>query len=444
MGWNFLLAARTRAGELASALRAEGACVEICDPGQLGSALPRFSPDACVVELGESKPEVQLLDLLSKEEAPPVLVLSGPDPAAAVKAVRAGASSALPSSADPGLVAATLIGLARQGALSRELAARRARQARKDEWVLEGNSAAARRLAAVVERVSSTPRTTVLVSGPSGSGKRSVARLIHWRSARSRGPLIEVEAGERPRAATVRPGSRRRDRAGVDPLAQGEGGTLLIAGVEHLDDAAQAWLASLLGNRGVAESGPDVRVVATTSGDLTRWVEEGRFREDLLYRLNVLTLRVPALEERSEDLPVLVQRLLEELAEAEGRGPLELAPETAQALAGRAWPGNLRELALEIRLAALRSDGARIEASALQPSVDARPWELPRPAAVLPGGIGDPELLGAQQGGTLRAVEEALIRRVIAETGGNKARSSEILGIHRTTLYHKLKSYGIE
>ncbi len=386
MAWSVLIAVGSGASELAAGLRAQGLRVEVCGPEQLAASARRLSPDVCVAESGGVAAEGGLLELSSP----------------------AGASSFLPASAGAGTVAAAVEALARSGALLRELAVRRAEQARRDEWVLAGTSDAARRLAEAVERVASTPRTTVLVSGPPGAGKRSLARLIHWRSSRSGGPLVEVESGA------------VKD---LVPLERAEGGTLVLARVERLEDDAQARLAELLAAGGDPGAEPDVRVVATAQSELFDRVERGRFREDLLYRLNVLSLKAPALAERLEDLPALARDLI---------GELDHGPEVLAALARRDWPGNLRELALTLQLADL------------EPSLDPQTWTAPPPSRRSTGGESNLAAGAAQPGGALRAAEEALIRRVLQETGGNKARCAEILGIHRTTLYHKLKSYRID
>jgi DNA-binding NtrC family response regulator len=259
-----------------------------------------------------------------------------------------------------------------------------------------------------------------------------VARLVHARSARAAGPLVERSAGSRPDvedAEALAPGGA--------PLQQAEGGTLVIHEVACLGPLAQQALHRVLDERGGEEGSPDVRLVATTHVDLQEEVRSGRFREELLYRLNVLSLPVPALSERLDDLAELGRACLEQLAGPQGQVP-RLGADALEVLRSRAWPGGLAELrrALEAALSVGRAPSV-LGPEHLDP-VGRGPSEEPG-AGTLEG----PGLHLHLSERTLRAAEEALIRRVLAETEGNKLRSAEILGIHRTTLYHKLRDYGI-
>lgn len=202
--------------------------------------------------------------------------------------------------------------------------------------------------------------------------------------------------------------------------------------VARLDAAGQAALAERLEPRAEAGDG-GLRLIATTSRDLAAEVESRRLREDLAYRLNVLTLLVPPLAERREDLPRLAEHLAGRAARRLGRAPRRLEAALGTDLARRAWPGDLLELALYMTARELLGP-ASIELPAV-PAAAAPPGPLPA--------LGTPESLVVADR-SLRAVEEALIRRVLEETGGNKLRAAEILGIHRTTLYHKLAGYGLD
>ncbi|HVS17490.1 MAG TPA: helix-turn-helix domain-containing protein, partial [Planctomycetota bacterium] len=282
-------------------------------------------------------------------------------------------------------------------------------------------SQAAVRLGQALARVASTPRTTVLVRGPMGAPLDALARLVHARSARAAGVLVVLEAEGTPveRWAEV--------LGAADVPGTAEGGSVLVREVARLDAAGQTALAQRLEPRG--EGGP--RLIATTARELSVEVEAGRLREDLAYRLNVLSLVVPALSERREDVPELAAHLAARAARTLGRSPRALDAGTRAGLARRDWPGDLVEL--DLYMTSRELFGAA--------SADAGGAPRPAPPGALPA-LGTPESLVVADR-SLRAAEEALIRRVLEETGGNKLRAAEILGIHRTTLYAKLAAYGL-
>jgi DNA-binding NtrC family response regulator len=208
--------------------------------------------------------------------------------------------------------------------------------------------------------------------------------------------------------------------------------------VARLGPLTQLALARLLQRRGEEAGEADLRVVATTSVDLAPRVQAGRFREDLLYRINVLTLRVPALTERREDLDAIARGLLERV----GGGGTSLAPGALDPLRERSWAGGMHQLRLTLELASRRSPSGVLEGEGVAAAVGAQ--ESGGGGGADPEGLGGPGALLRLPDRSLRSAEEALIRQVLAETGGNKLRSAEILGIHRTTLYHKLRDFGIE
>ena len=432
---------------LAEALRRAGHALELCPPGRLAAALRSVGPAACVLELGARDWPAALPDPAADDSAPAVVVLVPIDrQELAARALELGADAVVPAQAGPDwVVAAVAAALARRVA-RRELHERRSDRRRRDEVVLAGRSPAVLRLAEGLERVASTPRTTVLVLGQPGCGSDAVARLVHERSSRSQGPLVEVPCGalEDAREAALLGTGPTGAHEGTSWLARADGGTLLLREVGRLGALGQQALTRALEPPGEEPGAPDARIVATSTLDLDLLVEQGRLREDLLYRLNVLTLRVPGLEERQEDLPDLAAALLETSPTASRGGPWRLDPRAGALLSRRAWPGGLIQLQLTLETAARLSPGP-----VLGPDALADPRGTPWPPAQPPAG---PEAAVLAGEGTalslpdrsLRSAEEALIRLVLVETGGNKLRSAEILGIHRTTLYHKLRDYGIE
>ncbi|HRO59258.1 MAG TPA: sigma 54-interacting transcriptional regulator [Burkholderiaceae bacterium] len=326
--------------------------------------------------------------------------------------------------------------------------------------------------------------TTVLLLGETGTGKELVAQAIHSASARARHPFIAVNVaaipdtlleaeffGVAPGAYT---GADRRARDGKFKLA--DGGTLFLDEIGDMPLGLQAKLLRVLQEREVEPLGSnavarvDVRVIAATSVDLARLVDEGRFRADLYYRLNVLPIRLPPLRERVEDLEPLCEHLLEQIALENEIQPKEIDRDAIDALARLPWPGNVRELRNALERACSLWDGLRLSLDALQqvlPELD-RPATAPSKQAAagdefaatrrlaasdrgaatdglvasdrIEAGIG---LLDA--GATLPALvadlERAAIREALRLTGGNRVQAARRLGIARATLYQKLADY---
>ena len=312
-----------------------------------------------------------------------------------------------------------------------------------DEGVV-GDSPVMRTLA---ERVSRVARSNlpVLLRGETGCGKELVARAIHRRSRRS-GPfvsencaaladsLLESELFGHEQGAFT-----GADRAHDGLFTRAHGGTLFIDEVGDMSPAMQSKLLRVLQDGEVRRLGGqrtttvDVRVIVATHKDLEVLVCQGLFREDLLFRLAVLEVRVPALRERPEDIPVLVEHFLRQLA-AEGRQqPLLLSDAALDALLGHPWPGNVRELENAVRVAALFSQGGVLDAEAL-------PFRRGASAEVAT----DRELSYQELRDVLEDRERAYVRDVMATSHGNKAEAARRLGITRYALYRTLRRLGIE
>jgi len=309
---------------------------------------------------------------------------------------------------------------------------------------LVGRSPGLLRLLDAIEKVARAPRTTVLVTGETGTGKELVSRAIHSRSSRRDGPFVAVNCsqstpelfaselfGHVPGAFT---GALTRGRAGL--LAAAEGGTLLFDEIGELAPAAQAQLLRVLQERtyrpvgGTTDVPMDVRLIAATHRDLSSLVAAGAFREDLWYRLNVASIHLPPLRERREDIPTLAQHLLLRIARDHGIPPVEIAPEALEWLEAQSWPGNVRELGHALERSLIDSDGGRVEVSHLRSTRDGRP-ERSQSKLTL-----DVEDL------SLASVERSLIERVLVESGGNRSRAARVLGVHRATLHGKLRAHG--
>ena len=400
------------------------------DEGEsLVAAALRLDPD--VIVHGAPAPEASP----APGRAPRIGVVPRGDVRAALALLRSGAVEVLEAPCPPDEWRA---------ALARAAAARPPEGAA--DHGLVGRSDALRTLREQIERVASAPRTTVLVLGESGVGKERVARAIHARSARAAGPFVAVncatlseelvEAELFGYEAGAFTGARSGGHAGLFEAA--DGGTLLLDEIGELAPALQARLLRVLEERRVRRVGGtrdvevDVRVIACTNRDLAAEVEAGRFREDLFYRLNVMCIRVPALRERREDIAPLARHFLAEAARELDRPGLRLDAEALAALEGHSWPGNVRELKNAVERAALLAPAGALRAADLVPGA-----EPPAPTGGAPAALPEGEDL------SLRRMEETLIRRALSLTGGNKSESARRLGVHRATLYHKLREYGI-
>jgi len=318
---------------------------------------------------------------------------------------------------------------------------------RLDTAGLVGRDPKILRILELIGRVAPTD-ASVLITGESGTGKELVAAAIHANSRRRRGPFVKVNLGgisatlfESEMFGHVR-GSftdARSDRKGRFEVA--DGGTIFLDEIGETDPAAQVKLLRVLQDRTyevLGSSTPrsvDVRVVAATNRDLPALVEAGTFREDLLYRLNLITIHVPPLRERPGDVILLARHFLERAARTYGRGALELTPDAEAWLRGRRWPGNVRQLEQTMQRAALVSDSERLEADALR-ALDELATREAR------GGAGRDEL-PTPGSMTLDEIEKAMIERCLAHFDGNITRAADALGLSRPALYRRLEKYGL-
>ncbi|QRR35975.1 sigma 54-interacting transcriptional regulator [Hydrogenophaga sp. YM1] len=316
-----------------------------------------------------------------------------------------------------------------------------------------GTSAAAVEVKRQARRaaLSSSP---VLLLGETGTGKELLAHAIHAASPRAGRPFVSVNMAAVPEtlleaeffgvAPGAYTGADKKGRDGKFKLA--DGGTLFLDELGDMPMAMQVKLLRALQEGEIEPLGSnqlvpfDVRVVAATSRDLPLMVREGRFREDLYYRLNVLPIRVPPLRERQSDVPLLIEALCEDIA-ARGGGPqLEFGPEAQALLAAQAWRGNIRELRNVLEQLALRTDSALIDAAqvdevlreaglpALAPVRETPPAAPARQDALRP--------LAEQ----IAELERRAIAQALAATGGNRSAAAKLLGISRASLYDRLST----
>ncbi len=296
----------------------------------------------------------------------------------------------------------------------------------------------------LIARVAPT-RSTVLLTGESGTGKEVVARALHFNGPRAAGPfvtidcaglaegILESELFGHVRGAFTGAVSTRRGL-----FESGHGGTVFLDEIGEMTPNTQAKLLRVLELQEVKAVGGnepirvDVRVIAATNRDLGADVAAGRFREDLFYRLNVVSIHIPPLRKRREDIPALADHFLRKYAEANGKAVGGFAPDAMARLEGYAWPGNVREL-----------ENAIERAVAVSRSPILLPEDLPGSLAGPGGGPAAPRAPAPAPLVSLDEMTRQHLARVLSATGGNKKRTAEILGVDRRTLYRMLQRYAM-
>ena len=298
-----------------------------------------------------------------------------------------------------------------------------------------------------IARVAPT-RSTVLIVGDSGTGKELVARSIHQHSTRSSGPFVAVNCGaltetllEAELFGHVRGAFTGAvgDRKGL--WEEATGGTLFLDEVGETSPAFQVKLLRALQESEIRRVGSsrstqvDARVLAATNRNLEREVKTGKFREDLFYRLSVVTLRVPALSERRTDIPLLAERFLSLVLDREGHRQITLSEETVRTLVAYDWPGNVRELESAIEYAVLHARGNEIVPDDLPVKLQS---DQVRSAARSPLSALFEDLPALDE------LERRYLLYVLEVAGGNRTRAAEILGIDRRTLYRMIERHNVD
>ena len=391
---------------------------------------------------------LQLLDVLKAEhpEVPVVMISGHGNIETAVAAIRKGAYDFIekPFKADRlVLVAERALENLR---LRREVT--ELRQVSGKATRIVGRSSVMNQLRQIIEKTAPT-NSRILISGPSGAGKEMVARTMHQLSARSDGPFVVINA------ASITPDTMEIELFGVEAgegrlrkvgaLEEAHGGTLFIDEVADMPRETQSRILRVLVDQSFARVGGntkvhvDVRIVTSTARDLAQEVAEGRFREDLLHRLSVVLIRVPALSERREDIPELVEHFQVQIAQSTGL-PKRIVGEDAMAvLQSHEWPGNVRQLRNNIERLMILAGGepdAVITAEMLPPEIGAL---MP----TRPSGQGGEQLMGLPLREAREIFEREYLVAQINRFGGNISRTAEFVGMERSALHRKLKSLGV-
>jgi len=291
-------------------------------------------------------------------------------------------------------------------------------------------------------------KTTVMILGESGTGKELVARAIHYKGDRGKKPLVPVNCGGIPESLLESElfGHKKGSFTGADRNKKGlfqeaEGGTIFLDEIGELPLALQVKMLRVLQENEIRPVGDsksmqiDVRVMAATAKNLEEEVQKGTFREDLFYRLNVLTIKLPPLRERTEDIPLLCKHFIDRFNETLGKNIQGLAPTAMSRLLTYHWPGNVRELENSIERAMVIADD---EANLLPEHFEA---QMRPQAGVTPGSsaVSGLSLKEAQ-----KVVEKELITRALEKTGGNRTHAARLLEISHPSLLTKIKAYGID
>ena len=408
-----------------------------------------FLPSVVVSDL--VMPKIDGLALLKslQQELPfvSVILLTGQGSIdSAVAAMKEGAYDYLMKPVHVGRLKALIPKAAEKGEALREiiLLRRRVRQV----WglgKLVGTSAPMQEVYRLVELAAPTP-APVLITGESGTGKELAARTLHELSPRAQGPFVAVNCAAIPETLLESEifghekgaftGALER-RLGCFELAHQ--GTLFLDEIAEMNSGTQAKFLRILQDGTMRRLGSktevrvDVRVLAATNKDPIKALRDGTFREDLYYRLNVVSLPMPTLRERPEDIPILVQALVEEFNAKYDKHIRSVDDDVLKILTAHSWPGNVRELRNTLERAAIVCDGDLIGAKHLPPEPAVR---------IEAGVIESPDTVSFRIGTSLDDAEKQLILRTLSAHGNNKTRTAEILGISLKTLHNKLKSYG--
>jgi two-component system response regulator AtoC len=430
--------------------RALGRSYDVYDFASIAEALPaldRAEFDAIVTDL--RMPGIDGIEGLRRfkvkvPEIPVILATAFATVETAVEAMKAGAFDYLKKPFEPEELELVVGRAVEHARMRREnLRLRTALAGEFSVHGIVGKSQAMKDLVGMLERIAPS-EVPILVEGESGTGKDLLARAAHAMSRRASGPYVALNMSAIPEnlAESELFGHEKGAFTGADQarpgfFAEAEGGTLFLDEVGLLPPALQPKLLRVLqdgdyipvGSRKARKA--NVRIIAATNEDLVRSVKEGKFREDLWFRLRVVPLRLPALRERREDLPLLVEHLVKKHALRLSRPPLLPDADAMRALLDHPWPGNVRELEHALERGLLLARGDAIALADLPPEIAHPPQH---------DGAGGAE-------GRYRKARDAWERKffedLLREAGGSVARAAELAGIHRSTLYEKLTRYGL-
>jgi two-component system nitrogen regulation response regulator GlnG len=383
---------------------------------------------------------------------------------AAIEAMKAGAHDYLFKPLDLALLRSVVTQALELGRLMREPAVVAETPPQEDSGsAILGRCPAMGEVYKAIGRVAAQ-NVIVLITGESGTGKELVARAIYQHSTRARAPFLAINCAAIPENLLEselfgheKGAFTGADRKRIGKFEQCSGGTLFLDEVGDMPLATQAKILRLLQDQSFERVGgnetvrTDVRLIAATHRDLKAWSAEGKFRQDLYYRLSVFTIQLPALRERGDDLPMLVQHFLRRFSRELGRPMQEIIPDAMELLCRYAWPGNIRELQGVLKQAILQSTGTVLMPAFLPESLRAPSEPAADPAAAAEGDFSfEAFILQRLEEGTTTLSAEAhqyldrmLLRLALRHTSGNQVHAARTLGISRQTLRAKTRELGL-
>jgi DNA-binding NtrC family response regulator len=407
-----------------------------------------WRPDVVVTDL--QLPDLDGLSLLARLKTTPgsaeVIMLTGhASIAKAVEAMRGGAFAFVEKPIDPDALVVAVKNAAEQYALRAENQ-RLKRQVQKNMPAINivGRNRLLHDVLEMVRNVAPSEANCLIV-GESGTGKELIANAIHALSARASGPFIKVNCAALPAELVESElfGHKKGSFTGAIADQQGlfekaNGGSLLLDEIGEMPPYLQTKLLRVLQERSYRSIGSDrivkldVRLICATNVNVQKAVSDGRLREDLLFRINTITLNLPALRERLDDLPVLCEHFLEKFRKLHGRDVQALSREAMRQLQRHRWPGNVRELENVIERGVLLTKSPEIDVEALPENL-----RLAAEPEVSTDTAFPPNL-------TLEEIEKLAVIQALRHTGGNKLEAAQMLGVYRPTLYSKIKRHAID
>ena len=438
-----LLIVGTLGGQLTTATKLameKGASVTHAESNDQALAVLRSGRGADLLMVDVSLDIRELNGRLNAEHIHVPIVACGVtnDARAAVNAIHAGAKEYIPLPPDPDLIAAVLAAVAED----------------TREMIYRDDSMA--KVVKLAQQIASSD-ASVLITGESGTGKEVLARFVHGRSNRSKKPLITVNCAAIPenlleselfgheKGAFTGAIARR-----IGKFEEANGGTLLLDEISEMDVRLQAKLLRAIQERVIDRVGGnrpvpiDIRIIATSNRVLTDAVREGKFREDLLFRLNVVNLKIPPLRERPADIAELAQHFVRKYSQANGMPLRPLSVEARRALSANRWPGNVRELENTLHRAVLLSSGLEIGVDGILSPDGARLDQVRGTDVAAHAAIAAEQVTRNLVGRTVAEVERDLILETLKHCLGNRTHAANILGISIRTLRNKLNEYAAD
>jgi two-component system, NtrC family, response regulator AtoC len=432
---------------LSERLTAEG--YSVVEAGTARDALQKFGPEIDLVMLDYRLPDSDGLSVLKKMKAaqpdiPIILLTAFSSIETAVEAMKQGAYHYANKPFNLDEIAMVVQKALETTALRREVKSLRA--SRSEPFAVSrivGESAAMVNLKALLQRIATSPASTVLLMGESGTGKDLAAKVIHYNSERASRPFMNITCSALPDALLESElfghergafTDARQQKTGL--LESADGGTVFLDEIGEMVPALQAKLLRFLEEKAfkrVGGSGDirvDVRVIAATNRDLEEAVAQGKFREDLYYRLNVMQVQMPPLREHAVDIPLLLNFYVDQFNREFRKQVRGASPAALELLRGYRWPGNIREVRNAVERAMLLADGAWLEPEHFPMAVARRSSE---------GRFDLPE-----EGVSLEQVERGLVMQALQRTGWNHTKAAALLGLNRDQIRYRIEKFGLE